>query len=522
MTYHDHGDVVDGTESQPTFESPDSFQLTTVGIDIGSSTSHLVFSRLVLRRLGQYLSSRYVVVDRQVLYLSPILFTPYVADRIDTATLAEFIERSYDEAGIAAEEIDCGAVILTGEAVKRRNARPIAELFAAQAGKFVCASAGPNLEGIMAANGSGAAFLSRNPVQTVLNVDIGGGTSKLALVRDGEVLATAAINVGGRLLAFDQEGRVTRVEPAATFMAVELGINAAMGAVLTVRDRERIGAAFADVLLESIAGNELSTRARELLITTPLPRTSPIDAITFSGGVGEYIYAREQRDFGDLSPFLAPPIIGRIEAGELPAPIVSVDECIRATVIGAAQFTVQASGDTIAISRPDVLPLRNLPVLYPRFDGELEPRVVEVRDAIARSFDRADIEEGTQVVAISIRWRGSPRYQALRNLAEGVRDALPRTVGAGLPVVLVFANDVGKAVGEILGRDLGVQGDLISIDGIALEEFDFIDIGEVLDAAAVVPVVVKSLIFPGDRAAAAAELETIRASTSADLGLSVS
>ena len=134
-------------------------------------------------------------------------------------------------------------------------------------------------------------------------------------------------------------------------------------------------------------------------------------------------------------------------------------------------------------------------------------RAVEVRDAIARSFDRADIEEGTQVVAISIRWRGSPRYQALRNLAEGVRDALQRTVAAGLPVVLVFANDVGKAVGAILGRELGVQGDLISIDGIALEEFDFIDIGEVLDAAAVVPVVVKSLIFPGDRAAAAAELE---------------
>jgi ethanolamine utilization protein EutA len=427
--------------------------------------------------------------------------------------LASFVERSYEEAGVGSDEIDGGAVILTGEAVKRRNARPIAELFASQAGKFVCASAGPNLEGVMAAKGSGAAFRSRNPIQTILNVDIGGGTSKLALVRDGDVLETTAINVGGRLLAFDGDGRVVRIEPAARRIAADLDIDLQLGEVLGVEARERMGRSLADVLLEAITRNGMSTLGQDLMITPPLPTDGRVDAVTFSGGVGEYIYGREERDFGDLSIFLSRRIIECVETGALPAPLLSVDECIRATVIGAAQFTVQASGDTIAISRAEALPLRNLPVLYPRFpeSGDVQP--AQVSDAIRLAFQRADSAEGDQVVAISIRWRGTPRYTAIRGLAQGVRDALPRTLAAGLPIVLVFVNDVGSVIGEILRSELGVNGDVISIDGVALEEFDFIDIGEMLDSARVVPVVVKSLIFPEAGAAAAGELLSVGAVT---------
>jgi len=220
---HDHEDDHpdgaggwDGPLSKDDFYYADNVELTTVGIDVGSSTSHLMFSRLHLQRLGQYLSSRYVVVKREMLHRSPILLTPYRADNtIDAATLDAFIQQAYEEAGLTPEDVDSGALILTGEAIKRTNARAVADLFADHAGKFVCASAGHNLEAILAANGSGALALSRHPAQTVLNVDLGGGTSKLALVSNGHVLETAAINVGGRLVAFDSDGAVARIEPSA-------------------------------------------------------------------------------------------------------------------------------------------------------------------------------------------------------------------------------------------------------------------------------------------------------------------
>src|SRR5579859_6008804 len=244
---HDHDDddhpdgAFSGPISQNDFYYTDNIELTTVGIDVGSSTSHLMFSRLHLQRLGQYLSSRYVVVKREMLHRSPILLTPYRADNtIDAAALDAFLQQSYAEAILSPAEVDSGAIILTGEAIKRTNARAVADLFAEHAGKFVCASAGHNLEAILAANGSGALDLSRHPTQTVLNVDLGGGTSKLALIGGGHVLETAAINVGGRLVAFDADGAVARIEPAARLVAETLGIELHLGQPLGLAAQQRM------------------------------------------------------------------------------------------------------------------------------------------------------------------------------------------------------------------------------------------------------------------------------------------
>src|SRR5262249_27163034 len=191
----------------------DNVELTTVGIDIGSSTSHLMFARVHLSRLATGLSSRFVVVERKILFQSPILLTPYLPDfTIDTQKLSVFIERSYASACLTRAKVDSGAVILTGEALKRKNARAIAELFSAESGKFVCASAGHHMECQMAAYGSGAVRLSRDRSKTVLNVDIGGGTTKLALIRNGELLATVAIAVGGRLMVEQPDTGLTRIE----------------------------------------------------------------------------------------------------------------------------------------------------------------------------------------------------------------------------------------------------------------------------------------------------------------------
>src|SRR5438132_5199132 len=219
------GDGVDGDGFDVTW-ALDNVELTTVGVDVGSSTSHLLFARLHLQRLTQSLSSRFVVVQREVLHRSPIILTPYrpLTGLIDVAVLEQFVYAAYAEAGLTPKDVDTGAVILTGAALERANARAVAELFAGSGGKFVCASAGHNLEGILAAHGSGAVALSHQRGDTLLHVDVGGGTTKLGVLRNGEVLCTAAIHVGGRLVAVDAEDHVTRIEPSATLVADELGI----------------------------------------------------------------------------------------------------------------------------------------------------------------------------------------------------------------------------------------------------------------------------------------------------------
>src|SRR3954470_22335226 len=192
----------------------DNVELTTVGIDIGSSTSHLMFARVHLQRLRTALSSRFVGVSRKIIWQSAILLTPYLADyTIDVDELGGFIGGCYGYAGVDPDDVDSGAVILTGEAIKRRNARAIADLFSEEAGKFVCASAGHHMECQMAAHGSGAVALSRGHGATILNVDIGGGTTKFTLIDKGHILATCAIAVGGRLLVEDGDNGLTRIEP---------------------------------------------------------------------------------------------------------------------------------------------------------------------------------------------------------------------------------------------------------------------------------------------------------------------
>src|SRR5450631_1032618 len=204
-----------------TFGEEDELCVLSVGVDIGSSTSHLVFSRIVLERLD----SRYVVTERESFYQSDILLTPYSAEEtIDADALGAFIARQYKDAKIDPDEIDTGALILTGVAVRRRNARRIGELFAAQAGKMVAVSAGDNLETVMAAYGSGAVARSIRDRTTVMNVDVGGGTSKISICSEGRVVDLTAIDVGARLVCLDADGRIARIEEAGRRFASELGI----------------------------------------------------------------------------------------------------------------------------------------------------------------------------------------------------------------------------------------------------------------------------------------------------------
>ncbi len=474
-----------------TLEGDDEICILSVGVDIGSSTSHLVFSRIVLERLD----SRYVVTQRETFYQSDILLTPYTSgEEIDAEALGTFIQQQYSDANVNPDEIDAGALILTGVAVRRRNARKIGELFAGQAGKLVAVSAGDNLETVMAAFGSGAAARSIRDNSTVMNVDIGGGTSKIAVCAEGKVVALTAIDVGARLICVDDAGTIVRLEEAGRRFASGLGLDLKLGDKLPPQVARELAAHMADRLFEAMRGGSPSEGGSQLLRLDPLAYRGKVDEVTFSGGVSEFIYGRESNSFGDLGALLAAEIRTRVEAWG--PRIETPDQGIRATVIGASQYTTQVSGSTIFVSPLELLPLRNVPVIAPSlpFEETIDPKAVST--AVSAALRQLDLANGRTPVAVFVPWRGSATFQRLDALCRGVVDGLAPVLAKGHPVVLAGDGDVGGLLGIHLREEMRLPNPIVSIDGLELKDFDFIDIGAMMESTGSVAVVIKSLVFP--------------------------
>jgi ethanolamine utilization protein EutA len=476
----------------------DEIVVLSVGVDIGSSTSHLVFSRIVLERLD----SRYVVSRRETFYQSDILLTPYSTEgeeTIDSDALRAFIEQQYKDAKVDPDEIDTGALILTGVAVRRRNARAIGELFARQAGKMVAVSAGDSLETVMAAYGSGAVARSIRDNAMVMNVDIGGGTSKIAVCAQGKVIDLTAVDVGARLICLDEGGGIVRVEEAGRRFAAELGIDVSLGSQLAPDNAKALAALMADRLFEALRGSAPTVGGARLCRLDPLTHRGPIEQVTFSGGVSEYIYGREATGFGDLGVLLAQEIRARVEAWG-PA-IERSNEGIRATVVGASQYTTQVSGSTIYVSPMEALPLRNVPVIAPTLP--LDNEIIDpagVASAIKDVLKRLDLGAGDTPVAVFVPWRGSATFQRLHAFCQGAVDGLAAILERGHPLVLAGDGDVGGLLGIHLHEEMKLDNAVVSVDGLELKEFDYIDIGTMLPTSGAVPVVIKSLIFPSSAA----------------------
>ncbi|MBI4887678.1 MAG: ethanolamine ammonia-lyase reactivating factor EutA [Acidobacteria bacterium] len=498
---HDHDDL--GGDYDPTATSlwaQDNITLTSVGIDIGSAGTQVIFSRVQLRRLSEALTSRYFVVERETLHQSPVALTPYLSDeRIDDQGIGRIVDEAYAAARLHPDDIDAGAVILTGEALRRENAKAIAEVLAEVGGEFVCATAGHHMESMLAAYGSGAAAVSHQRGVPILNIDIGGGTTKLALVENGTVLHTAAIHLGGRLAVIDEGGRLTRLDPAGRRLAALAGCDWTLGHTVSEAELDRVTAWMADALIAALTQDPAPPDVQGLWLTEPLGAIGGIDGAMVSGGVGEYVYGREARDFGDLGRRFGRAIRERLDAGRLPCPLLPAGECIRATALGASEYTVQLSGNTIALSSPGaLLPRRNLQVIQPRvqFGDTVEPSAVA--SAIRDHFRSFDLVEGESEVALAFRWRGAPAYPRLAGFARGIVEALPRTIAAGKPLFLIVDGDIAQTLGGILREELKVASEVLALDGIALWDFDYIDLGRVRMPSFTVPVTIKSLVFSAD------------------------
>jgi len=500
---HDH-DHFEFDSDERLEENPiwiqDHVTLVTVGIDIGSSGTQVIFSRINLRRYGEDLTSRYYVVSRETLFQSPVALTPYSSDeRIDDAGLGAIIDEAYAAAGVKPQDIDTGVVILTGEALRRENAEAIAALLAEQRGDFVTATAGHHMESMLAAYGSGASKLSYDEGKRILNVDIGGGTTKLGIVENGNVTATAALHIGGRLQVVDDIGRIVRLDPAGKFHARQAGFYWSRGDVLSPAQLDKVAASMADLLVAALTQRPVPHAVEHLYLTDPIAEFGRIDGVMFSGGVGEYVYGREDRDFGDMGRRLGRVIRSRIDSGALPWPLLPAGECIRATALGASEYSVQLSGNTSYITKPgELLPRRNLQVLQPSYVCEESIDADKLAKAIRAHFTAFDLIEGEGEVALALRWQGAPSYERILAFAEGIRHGLATTIERRQPLYIMLDGDVAQTLGAILREELLVESEILAIDGLVLRDFDYIDLGRIRMPSFTVPVTIKSLLFSED------------------------
>lgn len=464
--------------------------MLSVGIDIGTSTTQLIFSRLTVEnRAGAFSVPDLAISRREILYESPIHFTPLKsASEIDGPALKALVAKEYQAAGIVPSAVQTGAIIITGETARKENARQALSVLGEFAGDFVVTTAGPDLESLLAARGAGADQYSEKTGKTVLHMDIGGGTSNLALIQGGRILETGCLNVGGRLLKLTPEGTVTYVSPVLSGIT-ELS----PGAIAREGDLKKLTDTLVQVL-EQAAGlrpeTELLTR---FLTEHPMEIPTERPVISFSGGVADLIEDKTAPLFayGDLGVLLGRAIRkSRLCKG----PYILGRETIRATVIGAGCHSTQLSGSTVYY-RGLRFPLRDLPVAD--FTGEeqrLPPE--ELAFLIQKRVARYAGSDRSCPVVLALPGFSAPKFDSLCSLAEGLALGLEPAALEGFPVLVTLEADMAKALGHALAFRLPESVPILCLDRLRLKDGDYLDVGAPVGSGAALPVVIKTLILP--------------------------
>lgn len=473
--------------------SLESIPLVSMGVDIGSSGTQVAFSRLLMRGPGEPLAMRRHAAKRETLYLSPVSLTPFKSPHeIDVSRLRAIIDRAFDAAGVTPDDVETGVVILTGEAMARDNARAIAHMLAADLGELVTAAAGHHMEAMLAAWGSGAARRSQESGATLVNIDIGGGTAKISRLADGRIEACGALAIGGRQLAWSRDDVIVRCDESARIFLRRAGLDWNIGDKVQREGLDRLAGVMADALFAALENPDSEA---SLWLTAPVAAL-PCEGLIFSGGVAEFIYQRETRDFSDMGRRLGRAIRARLDARRLAPPLLEAGERIRATALGASEFSVQMSGQTSFISPPaTLLPRRNLPVLTPPVSLFGMPDARAIAAAITSHRKLFDLDDMARDFALAFRWRGDHDYARVRALADGIAEGLADRIAAGAPIYIMLEGDAALTLGAILREEKHIANPILVIDGITLRDFDFVDIGRIRLPSGMVPVTIKSLLF---------------------------
>ncbi len=468
-------------------------EIRSVGIDIGTTTTQVIFSCLELvNRAAPSQVPRYEFSRRDITYESPVIFTPVDhSGHIDQVALSRFIDGEYRAAGLDRQRVESGAIIITGETSKARNARDTIMQLAESLGDFVVATAGPHLESVIAGRGSGAAEYSTMHSARVMNIDIGGGTSNYVVFDCGRVVDTACLNVGGHLLETDTGGGVRFIrEPAAKVLA-ELGLSGRDK--LSLQELDTLAARMAALIVEVIEGAP-SALAHQLLMTDCLHRGHHLDALFISGGVGDCLYhpVADAFAYGDIGPLLAKALLAH--PGFASMPLQEPKQTLRATVIGAGAHTLSLSGSTIWLNYAQ-LPLRNVPVIVPAL-GEADGSDAGVlANAWTVAAHRQDLDPSHELCALALPAELPVAYRSVLTSAEALRIFSKQHPNSQLPLIVVARQDFGKALGMELQPSLSERS-LAVIDEVETREGDYVDIGNSYFGGEIVPLTVKSLAFP--------------------------
>jgi ethanolamine utilization protein EutA len=475
----------------------ESRALLSVGVDVGTTTTQIIFSRLNLMdvaRSGQI--PRINITDRKVIYQSPIVFTPLIdAETIDAEKLNEIVRSEYINAGVDPSQVETGAVIITGETAKKKNADEILRALSGLAGDFVVSVAGPNVESLIAGKGAGAAQYSQTNYATVTNVDIGGGSANSATFQSGNLIGAAAMNYGGRILEVEQgTGKVRYIAEPAKQILADIGLNLSVGDSPSLEDLRRFTDRMADLTLELIEGTS-SPLAQKIYLTPPVGVSGKGSILMFSGGIGHYFYnpmpinsVSDVTRHDDVGPLLAESV--RKHAILNTYTIVPPAETVRATVLGASTQTVTLSGSTIWAER-EILPLKNVPVTRPTLPASLEPAAVS--RSITEAVTRWDVDLATDPFAVALELNQSLDFESLTQLANGLKE-FSESLPGDRPLIVIIERDYAQALGQTV-KGLAPARALLVIDQVGLSEGDYMDIGTPLMDGRVVPLSVKTLIF---------------------------
>jgi ethanolamine utilization protein EutA len=477
----------------------EEFKLLSAGIDIGTTTTQLVISELTMKnRLPGARIPKIEITEKKVLYQSPIYMTPIVDHKeVDAKSLKAIIELEYGKAGFNLDDIDTGAVIITGETAKKENAEKIIHQLAEFAGDFVVAVAGPQLESVLAGKGSGASDYSKKHMKKVVNLDIGGGTTNIAVFYNGNVEDATCVNVGGRLIEIDEKTeRVSYVSKPANLFINAYKLNIKTGEKVIMNQLE----AFCDRMVELtervLKGNEIPVALAEILMGAAFKSGNEYDCVMFSGGVAEYIYGVNQADegafkYGDIGPILAKAF--KKSTIICDSELITAENTIRATVIGAGTQSMGISGSTVFV-KAEMLPIRNVPVAkiywqtFPTED-------TGIRDSITAATRRYEGSMRHNALAISLPCPKVLSFENVQRMANGIYGAWQESMDPTKPLVVIVEKDIAKVLGQTLQIVATKEMKFICIDSIYVNDGDYIDVGRPMSKDDVVPVIIKTLVF---------------------------
>lgn len=473
----------------------DDTHILSVGIDLGTSTTQLVLARLTVKNFASAFSvPRINISKKEIIYRSKIIFTPLVSQyEIDAEKIKQFVAAEYKKAGINKNEIQMGAVIITGETARKKNSSAVTQALSDYAGDFVVATAGPDLESVIAGKGAGTNRLAKKYLKNVVNIDVGGGTSNLGLFDDDDVIDTACFDVGGRIVKLDPNRKVTYISKKAQKIIDDKGLNIKVGQVTSEKDLAPLVNELC-LIINNTIGLGSKSKYFDLFITNhALKNTDQIDGVTFSGGVADCIYKKHDNPFeyGDIGVLLG----GALKNSPIfkEKKVYPSAETIRATVVGAGSHTTDVTGSTIEYSK-SLLPIRNLPILKVSKHEENAGKD-SLRDSIERRIKWYKTNNELNNVALAVNGLRNPKYADIIDYADAIIAGAKELMDESKPLIVIVTEDMAKALGHNIYSKLPKGYPFICIDSVKVENGDYIDLGEPVAGGEVLPVIVKTLVF---------------------------